>query len=244
MGRLKLERMNLRAAQFWPTLAAVLVIALTLSLGRWQLERASTKEERAESYARLSRQPPIHVGVRPLDADALKYRQVAAKGEWLTEYGIFLDNQVLKGEVGYYVLMPLRLEGSDMSILVNRGWIGVGSDRKHLPEINSQRGVIEVNGIAQSPSEHFKELGPVYREGRIWENLTIQRFSAWSGLKLQPVVIWQTDHAEDGLARVTVSPDSGADRNYGYAFQWFLMAAITGFLWAYYFFKKDSRDVE
>ncbi len=236
--------MNLRSSQFWPTLAAVLVIALTASLGQWQLGRASLKEERAERYAQLSQQPPIHIGSRQVDAEQLSFRRVTARGEWLTEYAIFLDNQVRKGQVGYFVLMPLRLEGGDMSILVNRGWVAAGNDRTRLPEIKSQRGSMEVKGTAQLPSAHFKELGTTYREGRIWENLTIERFSEWSGLKLQPVVIWQTENTEDGLAREWISPGSGADRNRAYAFQWFALAGLTGFLWAYHFFKRESPDVE
>lgn len=236
--------MNLRSTKFWPTLAAILVIALTASLGQWQLGRAGMKEERVERFARLSRQSPIHIGSRQLDAEQLNYRRVSAKGEWLKEYVVFLDNQVRKGQVGYFVVMPLRLEGGELSILVNRGWVAAGNDRTRLPEINSQPGSIEVNGTAQLPSAHFKELGTTYREGRIWENLTIERFSEWSGLKLQPVVIWQTDNTEDGLAREWISPDSGADRNRAYAFQWFALAGLTGFLWAYHYFKRESPDVE
>lgn len=222
----------------------MLVIALTVSLGQWQLGRAGMKEEKGERFAKLSQQPPIHIGSRQVDAEQLNYRRVTAKGEWLTGYAVFLDNQVRKGQVGYFVFMPLRLEGSDMCILVNRGWVNAGNDRKRLPQIRSQRGSIEVSGTAQLPSAHFKELSTTYREGRIWENLTIQRFMEWSGLKLQPIVIWQTDNAGDGLAREWASPDSGADRNRAYAFQWFAMAGLTGLLWAYYFFKKDSPDVE
>lgn len=236
--------MNLRSTKFLPTLAAILVIALTVSLGQWQLDRAGMKEERAERFVRLSQQPPIHIGSRQLDAEQLNFRRVSARGEWLTEYAVFLDNQVRKGQVGYFVYMPLRLVGEEMCILVNRGWVAAGNDRKRLPEIKSQRGSIEVNGNAQLPSAHFKELGTTYREGRIWENLTIERYSEWSGLKLQPIVIWQTENTEDGLAREWISPDSGADRNRAYAFQWFALAGLTGFLWAYHFFKRETPDVE
>jgi len=200
------------------------------------------KEERAESFARLSRQSPLRIDARLVNAEQINYRQVTVRGEWLTEYLVFLDNQVRRGQVGYFVIMPLRLEGSDMCILVNRGWVNAGFDRARLPEIKSLSGSVAVSGVAQLPSTHFKELGTTYREGRIWENLTIERFAQWSGLKLQPTVVWQTDNTQDGLAREQISPDSGADKNRGYAFQWFSLAALTGFLWAYYFFKKESRD--
>ena len=236
--------MKLQTAQFWPTLAAFLVMALTLSLGQWQLDRAGVKEARAEQFARLSREPPILIGARKVEGEQLHYRRVVVRGEWLTDYLVFLDNQVLKGQVGYFVYMPLRLEGGDMCILVNRGWVGAGNDRLRLPEIRTPGGSIEVGGTAQVPTANFKELGSAYREGKIWENLTVERFAAWSGLKLQPIVIWQTDNIGDGLTRDWISPSSGADRNRAYAFQWFALAGLTGLLWAYHFFKRKSADVE
>lgn len=220
------------------------MIALTLSLGRWQLERASYKQERADRFDQRARQAPIQISEQALDAELVNYRQVSARGKWLPEYAVFLDNQVHKEQVGYFVYMPLRLEGSDMCILVNRGWVGAGRKRTQLPEITSPGGSIEVKGIAQLPSSHFKELGNTFSEGSIWENLTMERFTKWSGLKLQPLVLWQTDPAEDGLARDWLRPDSGADRNRAYAFQWFALAGLTGLLWAYYFFKKESPDVD
>ncbi|MBI3526293.1 MAG: SURF1 family protein [Betaproteobacteria bacterium] len=234
------EPVSLGARQFWPALAAVLVIALTVSLGRWQLERASMKEAQAENFARQSRLSPIHISAALINAEQINYRQVSARGEWLPDDLVFLDNQVRQGQVGYLVYMPLRLEGGEVCILVNRGWVNAGFDRARLPVIRTPRGSVEVSGVALIPSMHFKELSATYREGRIWENITIERFAKWSGLKLQPTVIWQADDAADGLARAQITPDSGAERNLGYAFQWFALAVLTAFLWAYYFFKKKG----
>ena len=233
-----------RASWLWPSLAALLVIALTCSLGLWQLDRAAAKEERARQFDRSAQQPPIWIGGQLLAAEPVNYRPISARGEWLTEYAVYLDNQVHKGQVGFFVYMPLRLEGSDLCVLVNRGWIAAGVDRAHLPEIKSLQGSITINGSARLSSAHFKELSKDYREGRIWENLTTERFTQWSGLKLQPFELWQTDPAADGLARDWIRPDSGSDRNRAYAFQWFALAGLTGCLWAYYFFKKETTHGE
>lgn len=229
----------LRSSWLWPSLAALLVIALTFSLGLWQLDRAAFKEERARQFDSLAQQPPIWISGQLLAAEQIKYRPVSARGEWLTEYAVYLDNQVRKGQVGYFVYMPLRLDRSDLCILVNRGWIAAGVDRAHLPQVSSPGGSISVSGNARLSSVHFKELSKDYREGRIWENLTTDRFMQWSGLKLQPFELWQTDQAADGLARDWIRPDSGADKNRAYAFQWFALAGLTGCLWAYYFFRKE-----
>lgn len=238
--------MPVKSSQIWPTLGAVALIAATVALGRWQLDRAHMREERAARYDSLAKLAPVLIGeqvVDGVDAAALDYRRVLARGEWLTEYGIFLDNQVHQGQAGYHVYMPLRLVGSGMSVLVNRGWVAAGRDRAHLPEIKTQGGSVEVYGNAQLPA-HFKELGTAYREGRVWQNVTPERFTAWSGLKLQPVIIRQTDDPGDSLVRVWPRPDSGADRNRAYALQWFALAGLTFMLWTYHFFKREPPDAE
>ena len=130
-----------------------------------------------------------------------------------------------------------------MNILVNRGWVAAGRDRTHLPEIKTQAGVAEIFGSIQAPVS-FKELGTTYREGRVWENVTQERFKAWSGLKLQPLIIRQTDGQADGLVRTWLRPDSGADKNRAYAAQWFALAGLVFILWAYHFFKRKVPDVE
>jgi len=231
------------ASRFWPTIAAIVVVILTVLLGRWQLDRAHMREAREARYDSLAKLAPVSIGGRLIDGGSLDYHRVSARGRWLTQYGVFLDNQVHLGQDGFDVYMPLRLEGSELCLLVDRGWIAAGPNRAHLPEIKTPSGSIEISGSVQLPAR-FKEFGSVYREGRIWENVTPERFSAWSGLKLQPVVVRQTNDPGDGLIRDWPRPDSGADRNRGYAFQWFAFAVLACVLWAYHFFRRDTPDVE
>jgi surfeit locus 1 family protein len=219
------------------------VVVVTVAMGRWQMDRAHLREEQAARYDSLAKLPPVVIGGERVDAGRLDYHRVSARGRWLAEYGIFLDNQVYQGQTGYYVYMPLRLDGSELCVVVNRGWVAAGRDRAHLPEIKTLAGSVEVLGTVQLPAR-FKELGPTYREGRIWQNLTLERFTAWSGLSLQTVIIRQTDDPGDGLVRDWPRPDSGAERNRGYAFQWFAFAVLACLLWAYHFFRRGSPDVE
>ena len=229
------------ASWFWPTAAAIFVIVVTVLLGRWQLDRAHMREAREARYASLAALPPVVIGGEPIDGHNLDYHRVSARGRWLTRYGIFLDNQVHQGQDGYDVYMPLRLEGSDLNLLVDRGWIAAGGDRRRLPEVKTPGGRVEVSGSVLLPLR-FKEYGTTYREGRIWENVTLERFRAWSGLELQPVIVRQSDDPGDGLIRDWPRPDSGADRNRGYAFQWFAFALLTCLLWVYHFFRRRSSD--
>jgi len=219
------------------------VVVVTVLLGRWQLDRAHLREERAARYDSLARLPPVAIGGKRIDAGSLDYHRVSARGHWLAEYGIYRDNQIYRGQAGFDVYMPLRLEGSELCLLVDRGWVAAGRDRAHLPAIKTPNGMVEIHGTVQLPAR-FKEFGTIYREGLIWENVTLERFSAWSGLSLQPVIVRQIDDPRDGLIRDWPRPDTGAEQNRGYAVQWFGLALLTCLLWAYHFFRKGSPDAQ
>ncbi len=230
-------------SQLWPTVAAIVVVLVCVSLGRWQLDRAQQREARAENYARLAKLAPIAIGSATIGGHELDYHRLSARGRWLPEYGAYLDNQVYRGQAGYFVYMPLRLDGSDVCLLVNRGWLIAGRDRAQLPAIKTPAGPVEVYGTVQLPAR-FKELGSTYREGSVWQNITAERFAQWSGLRLQPLIVRQSDDADDGLIRDWPAPDDGANRNRGYAFQWFAFAALACLLWGYYHFRRKSPHVE
>lgn len=112
-----------------------------------------------------------------------------------------------------------------MHVLVNRGWVAAAARRDSLPPIRTPAGTETVEGIAVVPSSRILELDAKTEEGMVWQNLVLARYAAWSGLKLQPVVLQQTSAAADGLVRVWARPDSGAEKHRGYAFQWFALAA-------------------
>lgn len=219
------------------------MVVVTVLLGRWQLERAQSREEQAARYDSLAQLAPVAIGAQRLEAGALEYRRISVRGRWLAEYGIFLDNQVHQGQAGFDVYMPLRIEGSELCLLVDRGWVAAGRDRSQLPAIRTPEGNVELAGTVPLPAR-FKELGAIYREGRIWQNVTPERFSTWSGLSLQPFVVRQTDDPGDGLIRAWPRPDAGADRNRGYAFQWFGLALLACLLWGYHFFRRGSTHVD
>ncbi|MCX7176823.1 MAG: SURF1 family protein [Proteobacteria bacterium] len=227
-----------------PTLAAFAVMALTMALGVWQVGRAHEKDALAGRYDALAKAPPIDLGAEILDIPpSLEFHPVNAKGIWLPEQAVFLDNKVHQGHVGFQVLMPLRLEGSDMHVLVNRGWLPAAGDRSQMPQPKTPVGVVDIHGFLRSAPDRFKELSETYREGRIWENVTVERYAAWSKLKLQPMILYQTDAVEDGLVRLWIRPDAGSERNIGYALQWFGLSALTAFFWLRHFFRRKAPDV-
>ena len=219
------------SARVWPSLAAAAGVALTLALGNWQLQRAAEKIRLHERIELLAREPPVQIATEPADVAQLAYRRVEARGSFVPQHMILLDNKVRHGVAGFEVVMPLKLGAGAMHVLVDRGWIAGTGDRSRLPEVATPAGTLTVTGLAVVPSPRYLELSNQTIEGKVWQNLVLDRYRRATGLAVQPIVIEQDGALDDGLLREWPLPDSGAARHQGYAFQWFCLAALIAVLY-------------
>ena len=210
------------------TLAAVLVASGTFALGQWQLRRAAQKEN-LQTAIQAKKDLPA------LDERALSaidnivgaiYRPATLQGSWRAENTVFLDNRAMDGKGGFVVVTPLVLAGSSQVILVQRGWAPRSfTDRTLLPPVTTPAGIVSVTGrIAPPPSKLYEFKG--HETGHIRQNLDLASFSAELGVPLMPVSLLQTGLSSEGLSRNWAAPNSGVEKHYGYAFQWFSLSAL------------------
>lgn len=223
-------------ARFWMvTIAAVLMAALTFSLGQWQLDRAAQKAALQASLDQQRTRPVLtHAELlASTDLASLKDRRVELPGRWLPEQTVYLDNRPMNQKPGFWVLTPLLIEGSDKAVLVQRGWIPRDfQDRSRLAPVETPAGAVSVQGrMAPAPGKLYEFDGAA--KGRIRQNLDIAEFQAETGLPLLRVLVIETGQASQGLLREWASPLTGVDKHHGYAVQWFgLSALVSGlYLW-------------
>jgi surfeit locus 1 family protein len=210
--------------RLWSTVVAVVVIAVMVQLGNWQLSRAREKESRQEKLDALSRQPAVSLPPEPVKLEDFQYRKTEVHGTYLSEDTIYLDNKIYRGAAGYHIITPLKIGASTMYVLINRGWVAAERDRSKLPDVPVPSGTVVVSGLATTATQKTLELSKELVSGQVWENLDLERFRNMTGLQLQPVMILQQNDAKDGLVREWARPDLGMGKNLGYAFQWFAMA--------------------
>lgn len=236
-------------ARFWPTLATVLLVPVFLALGYWQLQRADEKRALQAQYDARADGPAVQVEGRLQRPEELQFYRVTAKGRYETEYEFLLDNRVHHGQPGYHVITPLRIAGSDVRVLVNRGWIPLGEDRAHPPAHAAPTGALEITGVATVPAEKYftlAEPAPI-RPGqwpRVWQNLDLARYRAAVPFPVQPVVVLLDPAAPGGFAREWNRLDAGISVHLGYAFQWFLLAAVLAGLYVYLSLRRPSSGRE
>lgn len=230
-----------------PTIATLLLLPVLVNLGLWQARKAEQKQALQEIYEQREKRPPVYLGAQPLDPEAIRYSRVVVRGRYEPAFQILLDNQVNGESVGYHVLTPLRIEGGAMRVLVNRGWVPVGSYRSVLPAIDTPQSMVEVIGYAVVPSGKFFELAkPEEVRGgwqKVWQNLDLKRYRAVVPFPLQPAVI-RLDPASPagGYVRDWPRPDARIEVHRGYALQWYGMAVVLVVFYLAATIKKASHD--
>jgi len=216
---------------------AVLLAALVptfAALGVWQLHRADDKRAVQQEYDARAAEPRLRLGPRLQSADELSFRRVVARGRYDPDYQILLDNRVHNHVVGYEVLTPLRLEGGDTRVLVDRGWVALGESRAQLPPIETPTDVREISGVAKVPSgcgfmcRFVFGTPPTNTPGwqPVWPRLDVTRYAATVPFAVQPVVVLLDADAAHGYVREWTRLDDGIVVHQAYAAQWFALAVL------------------
>ncbi|WP_027014798.1 SURF1 family protein [Comamonas composti] len=241
------------------SLAAMLGMAVTASLGRWQLQRAHDKEQRFQAMERQqSLRPWANADLAALNSPQAEevpsapwlHRPAILQGRWLAGQTVYLDNRQMQGRPGFFVLTPLRLAPphEDLIVVVQRGWVGRNfQDRLALQPVETPAGLVEVRGQLEPPPSKLYELGaesagaapfhgadPDGQTPQLLQNVDFAAWAAASGLRLQAYGLVQTDAPSQGLSRDWPKATAGVEKHYGYAFQWFGLAALIALLYVWF----------
>lgn len=144
------------------TLATAATLAATVSLGRWQLSRAAQKIAlQADIEAQKSQSPLDQDEFLALgDPASVLHRPVRLRGLWLAPQTVYLDNRQMHGLTGFYVMTPFAIEGSERTVLVQRGWIPRNfNDRAQLAPVETPGGLVEITALVAPPPGRLLDLG-------------------------------------------------------------------------------------
>jgi len=240
--------MNVLGYRFKPKIRMIVLMMFFVivfsSLGRWQLNRADEKNVKHEQMQFYIKQPPINLPSALVKLKDFEYREVEVRGEFVNNQTIFLDNKMYQRRAGYHVITPFKIANSLLHVPVNRGWVGVGLDRSILPEVKAINGELTLVGTVVSPEIRSLTLSDEFVHGEVWDKFDLQRYVAETSLEMQPILVLQKNDIEDGLFRDWSRPSSGADKNIGYAIQWFSLAIATLILFIVLNVKRSNRKGE
>ena len=225
------------------TLSALLVILVGCGAGIWQLNRADQKIRLGQSLVAKLQMPVLNANADGLTLEQAAERRILVRGRFIQDEAIWLDNRPRPmpeggtggaGQSGFYLMMPLKLDGQEAVLWVNPGWAPRNNEnRVELPPIKTANDEVTIEGIAFSHPGRVYELGQkgdTKVRPRIVQNFDLTLEAQSHGWKQLPFILREADSSKkDGLVRNWPSPTNGVDRHYAYAFQWFALA-LAGFL--------------
>lgn len=205
------------------------------SLGLWQISRGMDKRASLDAYSSTEG----HAWYR--EGDAIRpFQQLRVRGEFDSQRQLLLDNSIVGGRVGHFVITPVRLEGSDALLLVNRGWIASGDKLAEQISVDESNRTV-LGRVGQLPRAGMR-MGDPFEGSTDWPKHAVypvaDEVAALLGEELAPFVLLMDDGQADGFVRSWEPEEMSASRHFGYAFQWFAMAAMLSGLLVWRFRKR------
>lgn len=211
------------ATELLPPLAGLILLALFVTLGFWQLDRAAEKREIRASFDSGGE-------YRRLEADATyeRYQPLKVSGRYLEQRQILLENIVLDGKLGVYVITPFEYAADEPLLLVNRGWIAEEAVEGGAPPVALGGREQEIRGrVGRLPRVGIRP-GPAFADDMGWPRRAVwpetDEVAAVLGREVLPFVLLADPDPTSGLIRRWRPQDIGPMRHIGYAVQWFALA--------------------
>lgn len=219
------------AIDLLPWLAGVFLVGLFTHLGFWQLDRADEKRAVENAFANPGEYLPVDDTVEPE-----LYQPLTATGRWLADRQFLIDNAILDGRLGYYVITPFEYAPGEPLLLVNRGWqpkepggTAASGTKAVIALANDAPGAVTISGRAGQLPRVGIRAGEAFTGEEDWP-----RTANWPSLdelagalegEVLPYVLLADPEPGSELLRRWEPRQSGPARHLGYAVQWFGLAA-------------------
>jgi cytochrome oxidase assembly protein ShyY1 len=214
-------------------LALALVIAgVMTAMGIWQLGVYKSKTAVATEHRAAAAAVPLQSLFSIDDGLPSKAvgRQVTITGTWgPTADQVYMSDRLQNGKNGFWVVSPLKLSATD-AVMIVRGWVPSVSD----PAAKAPSGPVSLTGtvVASEADDSSDDAA----KGRVLSSLRIPTIVHLVKYRVYDAFVVQTSAAVMSPAPEAVVPpppptDHAGLRNIAYAFQWWIFAGFTLWMW-------------
>lgn len=200
---------------------AVVLAALFVRLGFWQLDRLAERRARsAELIARLAE--PVTAFEQLRDTSGFRRATVAGTPDY--EHDILYTGRSRNGSPGVYILTPVRRPSSDTAVIVIRGWV-YAPDAATIDRARWRETRASFNGYVNSLPTDSPSPEPRASERKL-RHLSFHGVQELLPYPVSARYVVALDSASDGAPARLTMPSVDAGPHLGYAIQWFAFAAI------------------
>lgn len=254
MAELATAETQVRGARFWIFIAFMLLLmALFIALGTWQVERLGEKERLiANVTARFNEPPkpfPPYADWKVLEGDGYDYRPVSLTGTYRPEQTVLVFTSLgedAKGQYsgpGYWVMTPFAI-ATGGSIFVNRGFIPEASGPAFANGGALDTGLISIAGVARD-AEAVGSFTPAPDLTRHVEWVrSPERLAAMAGDLPQPVAPVYIDLPAGPAGALPQGGETVIEfpnNHLGYIFTWYGFALLVPFLLFFWIRRQTAR---
>ena len=223
-----------------PLVVGFLFVALFAALGAWQISRGLDKRAERQMFDDETGFSSWHDGlpVRP-------FQRLGVTGRYDREHQILLENIIVDGRYGYYVITPLSGLNDEPALLINRGWIEKRA-LEDLPDLDVPTRRVTVRGrVGHLPRAGMK-MGAAFVPGQDWPKMAVypsaEEVAAELGRDVQPFILLMDRDEDHGFHRTWAPTGFGPGKHFGYALQWFAMGLVLSVLLIWNYRKKRFNE--
>ena len=212
-----------------PSLLTLLMVAVLIGLGAWQLERLEWKTALIADLQQRSTAAPITLDAALASPQTSEYRPVRITGRWLHDREMPLLARTYRGEPGLHVVTPLALSDG-RRLLVNRGWVPLSAQDPALRSEGSPEGIVTLVGLARlggwDGREFLRPENDPSQNTWLWMDLPLMAEAA--GLSRPVTDLYLSALADQHPGRYPIGGQTRVELNNNhlqYAITWFTLAA-------------------
>jgi cytochrome oxidase assembly protein ShyY1 len=218
------------------TLILLFLIYLFIRLSDWQFDRYDQRINRNESTNTALSLAPKKIDSTSQLSNMKQWEKIELTGNYLNDQSKLVRKQYLENSLGFWVITPLKIENGE-NILVNRGWIPIGtsaSTNQIIPP--APVGIVNLEGYLQPYNESIaqpKDL-PLNQVNTIDHKYFGIDVASDFYVQLEKSSPMENQVAIIPLPELTNGP------HLSYAIQWILFALLLPIGW-YVLLKNESK---
>lgn len=234
---------------WWQTVIVLLAMAVMAGLGQWQLARLEQRRAANALLLEKFQAEPLRITgpALPESPDALQDRLAEVTGVYDFDRQIAVQGQFSEGEPGHWLITPLRIQGSEAALLVNRGWIpaaaGESGEWATFDEAPAQSVQGYVQRSRKMPDGSSSALPADTRKG--WWRVDVEAIQSQMPYSLLPVYLQAAPDDSRPRSelprRLPVDFDLSEGSHLSYALQWYAFALIAGIVYVVVLRRREAE---
>jgi len=222
------------------TLTGLILAALMLKASAWQYSKYLQKTSLLNGYSLNSSEKPlafptkfsVNNQIPESELNGILYRKVVIKGTYDFSSQVLISNKKDRTGPGFWIITPFKIDGSDISIMVSRGFIPFTDRQEHEWQKYNREPNEELIGIVKESVKQRFAVVPVKASAlgdKVFLYPDIEQISEIFDFQtLGNVFIQRINKPGDPeFPKEAISLRVPPSTHYGYTFEWAFLALLT-----------------